>query len=250
MGIFDNATSVVIGNKEVQSIVRVSDGAVLYQKAQTHSYALAFSSATYQTDSSGDVTVSVTLTDNGVPVSGESVSFSDGSSLYTGITNNNGVASLNYNCQTNKTLTASYSNASASCSIISNYVPPVQTITFNIPLSSYTLTDPNGILVEEDILDGRWWVGFADLTDVILDSDALPNWKDYVSEYTLYFESLTEVPFNLDPVIIMGASSYYDSFIPCFITDDWESISYELEFEAVDEDTVIAKVTNNILEIY
>ena len=68
MGIFDNATSVVIGNKEVQSIVRVSDGAVLYQKAASHSYALAFSSASYQTDSSGDVTVYVTLTDNGVPV--------------------------------------------------------------------------------------------------------------------------------------------------------------------------------------
>lgn len=125
MGIFDNASSVVIGNKEVQSIVRVSDGAVLYQKAASHSYALAFSSATYQTDSSGDVTVYVTLTDNGVPVSGETVNFSDATSVYTGITNNNGVASLNYNCQANKTLTASFGNVSASCSIISNYVPSV-----------------------------------------------------------------------------------------------------------------------------
>ena len=249
MGIFDNATSVVIGNKEVQSIVRVSDGAVLYQKAASHSYAIAFSSATYQTDSSGDVTVSVTLTDNGVPVSGETVSFSDGSSVYTGITNNNGVASLNYNCQANKTLTASFGNVSASCSIISNYVPPVQTITFNTPLSSYALTDPNGILVEEDILDGRWYVGFVDLTDVILDSDALPNWKDCVEVYNPYVELLTEVPFNLDPMISMAAFYYTDSFIPCFITDIWDDTSYELEFEAVDEDTVIAKVTNNILEI-
>ena len=106
MGIFDNASSVVIGNKEVQSIVRVSDGAVLYQKAQSHSYALAFSSASYQTDSSGDVTVSVTLTDNGVAVSGQTVSFSDGSSLYTGITNSNGVASVTVNCQADSTLTA------------------------------------------------------------------------------------------------------------------------------------------------
>jgi len=133
--------SLVINNKEVQSIVRVSDGAVLYQKAASHSYALAFSSATYQTDSSGDVTVSVTLTDNGVPVSGETVSFSDGSSVYTGITNNNGVASLNYNCQANKTLTASFGNVSASCSIISNYVPSVVlsepiTYTVNCTVSS------------------------------------------------------------------------------------------------------------------
>jgi len=124
MGIFDNATSVVIGNKEVQSIIG-PNGEVFYQKAASHNYALAFSSATYQTDSSGDVTVYVTLTDNGVPVSGETVNFSDATSVYTGITNNNGVASLNYNCQANKTLTASFGNVSASCSIISNYVPSV-----------------------------------------------------------------------------------------------------------------------------
>lgn len=140
MGIFDNASSVVINNKEVQSIVG-PNGEVFYQKPVTHSYALAFSSATYQTDSSGDVTVSVTLTDNGVPVSGETVSFSDGSSVYTGITNNNGVASLNYNCQANKTLTASFGNVSASCSIISNYVHSVVlsepiTYTVNCTVSS------------------------------------------------------------------------------------------------------------------
>ena len=138
MGIFDNATSVVIGNKEVQSIVRVSDGAVLYQKAASHSYALAFSSATYQTDSSGDVTVSVTLTDNGVPVSGETVSFSDGSSVYTGITNNNGVATCTLNYLNNGTVTASYSNASASASVVSNYQPPSVTLTEPITYSLVT----------------------------------------------------------------------------------------------------------------
>lgn len=140
MGIFDNATSVVIGNKEVQSIIG-PNGEVFYQKAASHSYALAFSSATYQTDSNGDVTVSVTLTDNGVPVSGETVNFSDATSVYTGITNNNGVATLQYNCQVNKTLTASFGNVSASCSIISNYVPSVVlsepiTYTVNCTVSS------------------------------------------------------------------------------------------------------------------
>ena len=138
MGIFDNATSVVINNKEVQSIVRVSDGAVLYQKAASHSYALAFSSATYQTDSSGDVTVSVTLTDNGVPVSGETVNFSDATSVYTGITNNLGVATCTLNYLNNGTVTASYSNVSASASVVSNYQPPSVTLTEPI---TYTLVD-------------------------------------------------------------------------------------------------------------
>ena len=138
MGIFDNATSVVINNKEVQSIVRVSDGAVLYQKAASHSYALGFSSATYQTDSSGDVTVSVTLTDNGVPVSGETVSFSDGSSVYTGITNNSGVATCTLNYLNNGTVSASYSNASASANVVSNYQPPSVTLTEPITYSLVT----------------------------------------------------------------------------------------------------------------
>jgi len=35
MGIFDNATSVVINNKEVQSIVITSNNAVIYQKSVT-----------------------------------------------------------------------------------------------------------------------------------------------------------------------------------------------------------------------
>ena len=142
MGIFDNASSVVIGNKEVQSIVRVSDGAILYQKAASHSYALAFSSASYQTDSSGDVTVSVTLTDNGVAVSGETVSFSDGSSVYTGITNSSGVCTLAYHCETNKTLTASYSNVTCSCNVVSNYQPP----TYNN--SIHDLLSSDGFLAE------------------------------------------------------------------------------------------------------
>lgn len=138
MGIFDNASSVVIGNKEVQSIVRVSDGAVLYQKAASHSYALAFSSASYQTDSCGDVTVYVTLTDNGVPVSGETVNFSDATSVYTGITNNLGVASVSLNYHSNGTVTASYSNASATASIVSNYSPSYTGV-MSYALSEYTI---------------------------------------------------------------------------------------------------------------
>ena len=137
MSIFDNATSVVIGNKEVQSIIG-PNGEVFYQKPVSHSYALSFSSASYQTDSSGDVTVYVTLTDNGVPVSGETVNFSDATSVYTGITNNSGVATCTLNYLNNGTVSASYSNASASANVVSNYQPPSVTLTEPI---SYTVVD-------------------------------------------------------------------------------------------------------------
>ena len=240
MGIFDNATSVVIGNKEVQSIVRVSDGAVLYQKAASHSYALAFSSASYQTDSSGDVTVYVTLTDNGVPVSGETVNFSDATSVYTGNTNNNGVATLSYHCEVNKTITASYSNASATCNVTSNYVPPTP-ITWNLPLTSYTLTDPDDIIgmygepifriiYFDSYIDNYEDFANYDYSDInslldIYDSEYLPV------DLTDVFEVNNE--YWVNPIIIYLENA--DVYLLC---------SYEL----IDEDTLVAKITNNIFE--
>lgn len=56
-------------------------------------------------------------------------------SFNTGNTNLNGVATLQYHCEVDKTLTASFGNVSTSCSIISNYVPSVvlsEPITYTI----------------------------------------------------------------------------------------------------------------------
>ena len=229
MGIFDNASSVVIGNKEVQSIVRVSDGAVLYQKAASHSYALAFSSATYQTDSSGDVTVYVTLTDNGVPVSGESISFSDGSSLYTGITNNNGVASLNYNCQANKTLTASFGNVSASCSIISNYVPSGYTGTLSNTLTSFNIINNSS----SEVID----ISFYDLQDAIyggyVQSPVTTASLNSADKQEIFYnvirvngEFFSDNEFPVDVIDFFGDDTLYVVIANDYYTADLLNVSY------------------------
>ena len=111
-----------INNKEVQSIVRNSDGKVLYEKASAHNYSLAFNQASYQTDSNGQAILSLTLLDNNVAVSGATISItgSDGS-VYSCITNQLGVGSVTVNYQSNVTITASYDNINANTTIISNY---------------------------------------------------------------------------------------------------------------------------------
>lgn len=77
MGIFDNASSVSIGGKEVQSIKLASNNAVLYEKVSDN-YLLTLSSnkdilSYYDSESA---TLTATLTNNNVPISGETVVFS------------------------------------------------------------------------------------------------------------------------------------------------------------------------------
>ena len=237
MGIFDNATSVVIGNKEVQSIVRVSDGAVLYQKAASHSYALAFSSATYQTDSNGDVTVSVTLTDNGVAVSGQSVSFNDGTSVYTGNTNNNGVATLSYHCEVNKTITATYSNASATCNVTSNYVPPTPT-GWNMPLTSYTLTDPDDIIIGTYGEESFYIFSFDSYIDNYED---FANY-DYSDNYSFVDSfNIEGLPADLTDNVETNPGDWVN---PIMIYLENADVYLLCSYELVDEDTLVAKVTD------
>ena len=236
MGIFDNASSVVIGNKEVQSIVRVSDGAVLYQKAPSHSYALAFSSASYQTDSSGDVTVSVTLTDNGVAVSGETVSFSDGSSVYTGITNNLGVASCNLNYHSNGSVTASYSNITATASIVSNYVPP-----------SVTLTEPITYSFIDNTSDG-WFTAYlvycGDIGDPVDTIQGLYNPPLTPQEI---FEGLLEQTFDCDIINFADGEQqdepYMDIICYAIATYDGETF-FTIDYSTTDGTDIIITVTD------
>lgn len=86
MSIFDNATQVMIGNKEVQSII-TSNGGVLYEKQSGDNYLLTLTSdkdiLSYYDNESALLTA--TLTNNGVGVQGEMVRF-DGFLLDTPIT--------------------------------------------------------------------------------------------------------------------------------------------------------------------
>ena len=88
-------------------------------------YSLAFSQDTYITDMLDGVTVSCTLTDDGTPLSGETVTFSweslGSTSTVTATTNSSGVAthSFEYFDFTSfpATVTATYDTASATCTI-------------------------------------------------------------------------------------------------------------------------------------
>ena len=57
---------------------------------------------------------------------------------------------MNYNCQSNKTLTATYSNASASCSVVSNYSPSYTGVLSDTP-SSLTLIVPSNLTESIDL---------------------------------------------------------------------------------------------------
>ena len=83
-----------------------------------HSYSLAFSAASYVA-TGGSATLSVTLLDNNVPVEGATISVSGSdSSLYSGLTNSSGIATITVTGITsNTTFTATYSNVSDTCTV-------------------------------------------------------------------------------------------------------------------------------------
>ncbi len=87
------------------------------------SYSLAFSQSTYYADF-GDVAVSCTLTSGGTPVSGATITFSYqdllGPETTTATTNANGVANAGIYSDVfgEFTVTATYENASATCTVI------------------------------------------------------------------------------------------------------------------------------------
>lgn len=75
---FTNATNVMIGNKEVESIV-TSDGGILYQKPSTDNYALSLSSDKNSISyaNSETATLTATLTNNGIGAQGKTIIFED-----------------------------------------------------------------------------------------------------------------------------------------------------------------------------
>ena len=115
-----NMTAVVTETSTYATSTSSSVSVVVYD----HSYSLAFSSSTY-TATSGSATLSVTLLDNNVAVSGATIAVTGSdSSSYTGITNSSGVAEITVTgVSAETTFTASYSNATATCTVtVSNII--------------------------------------------------------------------------------------------------------------------------------
>lgn len=80
-----------------------------------HNYSLALDQSSYTT--TGSLSVSATLLDDGVAVEGATVSFTGGVSTVTGVTDSSGVATATVNFTSSGTLTASYSNVSDTASV-------------------------------------------------------------------------------------------------------------------------------------
>lgn len=74
MGFFDDVTSIVINNKEVQSII-TSDGGVIYEKPSGWELVLTGDKSVMMTGETA--TLTATLTNNNVPQSGKSIIFCD-----------------------------------------------------------------------------------------------------------------------------------------------------------------------------
>ena len=96
----------------------VSSTVFSLESNSVHDYSIAFGSSTYNAIA-GSCTVTVTLLDDGVAVSGATISVTGSdSSLYTGITNSSGIASITLrNISSTTTFTASFSGVSATCTV-------------------------------------------------------------------------------------------------------------------------------------
>ena len=83
-----------------------------------HDYSISFSQASYPA-TGGSATLECTLLDNNVPVEGATISVSGSDrSLYSSITNSNGVAEVVVsNISTDTTFTCSYSNVNDTCTV-------------------------------------------------------------------------------------------------------------------------------------
>ena len=80
-----------------------------------HNYSIALDQSSYTT--TGSLSVSATLLDDGVAVSGATVSFTGGTSTVNATTDSSGVATATVNFTSSGTLTATYSNVSDTATV-------------------------------------------------------------------------------------------------------------------------------------
>ncbi|WP_296884921.1 Ig-like domain-containing protein [uncultured Methanobrevibacter sp.] len=98
MGLFDNAKKVVINGKEVQSIKITGTTNILYEKPSTpHNYNLTLTGGSI-IDKDNTLPITALLTDNDIPVAGETVVLKNNSGMVldSAVTDSNGEAVLDY----------------------------------------------------------------------------------------------------------------------------------------------------------
>ena len=111
------------GNHSITAVVTenstyaASTSSAVSLTVNNHSYSLAFSAASYVA-TGGSAILECTLLDNNVPVEGATISVSGSdSSLYTGITNNEGITTVTVSVSTETTFTATYNNVTDTCTV-------------------------------------------------------------------------------------------------------------------------------------
>ena len=112
------------GNHSITAVVTenstyaASTSSAVSLTVNNHSYSLAFSAASYVA-TGGSATLECTLLDNNVPVEGATISVSGSdSSLYSGITNSNGIATVTVTGLTaTATFTCTYQNVSDTATV-------------------------------------------------------------------------------------------------------------------------------------
>lgn len=118
------------GNHSITAVVTenstyaASTSSAVTLTVNNHSYSLAFSQSSYVA-TGGSATLECTLLDNNVPVEGATISVSGSdSSLYSGITNSSGIATITVeNISSETTFTASYQDATDTATVtVQNYI--------------------------------------------------------------------------------------------------------------------------------
>lgn len=161
MGIFDDAKTVMIGNKEVQSII-TSNGGVIYEKPSGWSLTLTGDKSVITTGETA--TLTATLTNNNVPVSGETIYFD-------GILNTT---------STTLTITNSETRVSSKYDVLT--VP-------NLPGTLYLNKEKNielflfeGMIVLMMLVNGQRTTVGTDISDISVDNGILSYTDDGVTK--------------------------------------------------------------------
>jgi len=212
--------SLVINNKEVQSIVRNSDGKVLYEKASAHNYSISFGQSSY-TATGGACTISCTLLDNGSPVSGATVTVTGSdSSLYTSITNSLGVAVFNvtYANSGNINYTANYMDTTANCIVTysTTYTGPLSQDLESIIITGdddYTYED----LYDMYIADSTYIFGGDDVTAPMLNNLSAEDFPQGAAYPLGELMGLTTLPYEFSNEDITYIQDETMIYIPLFL---------------------------------
>lgn len=185
-----------------------------------HNYSIALDQSSYTT--TGSLSVSATLLDDGVAVEGATVSFTGGVSTVTATTNSSGVATATVNFIRSGTLTATYSNVSDTATVTVT-VEPSYIINDDASVDNSSTLFGNSIALRNSGSNTTSWDGngYYKITNtgsqkesmrVLAPLDGVTD--DFVIEYDSYVEQVS----GSSGFVIYNSSTAWEK-----LTDDADS---------------------------